>query len=129
MDGEFGNNVTLSLKAEISKKLNSNIYILGKETVFLTDYQAELICNLKKKKNISISAPTSAGKSFILTRYLIECLINNKKFIAVYIVPTRALINQVQRDFSEALTYHEAKDVEIYTAFREIKDEDLNKII
>ena len=108
--------------------MDSNIYNVGKETVFLTDYQVELLHNLKKKRNISISAPTSAGKSYILTRYIVECVINNKKFIAVYIVPTRALITQVQRDFNKALRDHQIENVDIYTSSWEIKDEDIEQL-
>lgn len=123
LGGKLKENMTFSLKTEILKKLDSNFYNIGQETVLLTDYQVELLQNLKKKSNVSISAPTSAGKSYILTRYIVECLINNDEFIAVYIVPTRALITQVQRDFKKALRDHHVKDVELFTASWEIKDE------
>lgn len=128
LKGKPRGDITFSLKLEILNKLNNNIYNIGTETVFLTDYQVKLISNLKKKHNISISAPTSAGKSYILTRYIIDCLINNKKFVAVYIVPTRALITQVQRDFNKALRDHQVENVDIFTASWEIKDEDIDRL-
>lgn len=51
---------------------------------------------------VSISAPTSAGKSYILLRILEEHFVQSQHSIAVYIVPTRALIQQVELDVMEA---------------------------
>ncbi|MHB1684964.1 MAG: DEAD/DEAH box helicase [Bacilli bacterium] len=52
---------------------------------------------------LSVSAPTSAGKSFILLRVLLEHLENNPDGIIVYLVPTRALVQQVQVDVTQIL--------------------------
>ncbi len=52
---------------------------------------------------VSVSAPTSAGKSFIVGRWFAEFLRDNSSANVVYIVPTRALIQQVQRDLEKLL--------------------------
>jgi hypothetical protein len=52
---------------------------------------------------VSVSAPTSAGKSFIVGRWFIEFLRSNPTANVVYVVPTRALIQQVQCDLEELL--------------------------
>lgn len=67
--------------------------------LLLTDFQSNLWKTLISGKSVAISAPTSAGKSFIIKKYLFYKLIKNISFCAVYIVPTRALINQVQDEF------------------------------
>jgi hypothetical protein len=47
---------------------------------------------------VSVSAPTSAGKSYIMTRWIGEQLRASPLATVVYLVPTRALINQVETD-------------------------------
>ncbi|MCK4824259.1 DEAD/DEAH box helicase, partial [bacterium] len=74
------------------------------EPIYLTDYQRDVIASLEDGKSISLSAPTSAGKSFIIVSYLVERISKSKGAVNVaYIVPTRALINQVIKDFRHEL--------------------------
>lgn len=47
---------------------------------------------------LSITAPTSTGKSFLLCQWLAEYFLKNPKALVVYLVPTRALIHQVEND-------------------------------
>ncbi|WP_148677434.1 DEAD/DEAH box helicase, partial [Klebsiella variicola] len=61
----------------------------------LTDFQYNLFASLEKYSSLSVSAPTSAGKSFVLTLNAIRCIKNHSKECIVYIVPTRALISEV----------------------------------
>ena len=69
LDIEQGGAVELdfNLRGELIEKYIHNK--LDAETV-LTDFQAELIDYLKENKSISFSAPTSAGKSFLLIKYI-----------------------------------------------------------
>ncbi|WP_042196283.1 DEAD/DEAH box helicase [Paenibacillus camerounensis] len=62
---------------------------------------------------VSISAPTSAGKSYILLRILEEHFIKSQYSIAVYIVPTRALIQQVELDIIEAFNKYGLDNITI----------------
>lgn len=50
---------------------------------------------------VSVSAPTSAGKSFVLIEWIGEHLRDKKNALVVYVVPTRALISQVFSDLRE----------------------------
>ncbi|MGP5073329.1 DEAD/DEAH box helicase, partial [Arthrobacter rhombi] len=47
---------------------------------------------------LSVSAPTSAGKSRIIREHFLETARVNASFTLVYLVPTRALIEEVSRD-------------------------------
>ncbi|MCH8152697.1 MAG: DEAD/DEAH box helicase [Planctomycetes bacterium] len=51
----------------------------------------------------SISAPTSAGKSFILNHWLVDYFQQRDDAHVVYLVPTRALIHQVELDLRRML--------------------------
>ena len=53
------------------------------------------------KKSVTINAPTSAGKSFVLQHFMAKNYARGNIHLAVYIVPTRALIGQVVGDFYE----------------------------
>ncbi len=50
---------------------------------------------------LSITAPTSTGKSFLLCQWLAEYFRDNPKAFVVYVVPTRALIQQVEGDLRQ----------------------------
>lgn len=113
----FSENIIL--KQELLLKRIENSILISDKTFLLTDFQKELLHNLANEQFLSISAPTSSGKSFILKKY-IESLLNEKDdFCAFYLVPSRALINQVSEEFRTELY-----NVAIKNAF--IEDEIIN---
>ncbi|SOB92576.1 DEAD/DEAH box helicase [Pseudobutyrivibrio ruminis] len=66
----------------------------------LTDYQKKIWDAFDSdKKIVGISAPTSAGKSFVIALKIMYEL-SRKNMDVVYIVPTLSLINQVTEDFN-----------------------------
>jgi replicative superfamily II helicase len=77
----------------------------GSEIV-LTDFQVRLVRALETKSSVSVSAPTSAGKSFTLEVELLRRLKDEQSYVAVFIVPTRALIRQVTFDLVKILRDH-----------------------
>ncbi len=74
---------------------DGNRVCLGELHVDLTDFQRHLWRDLSDGGNVSVSAPTSAGKSFVLQAYLRSLARSGKLSVACYIVPSRALIAQV----------------------------------
>jgi DEAD/DEAH box helicase len=72
----------------------------------LTDFQVRLLGSLDSRQYVSVSAPTSAGKSFTLGLELLRRLKGSEHFTAVFIVPTRALIRQVSLDLIELMREH-----------------------
>ncbi len=64
---------------------------------------------------MSVSAPTSAGKSFIVERWLAEYLRTKPLAKIVFLVPTRALIQQVQRDVDNLLKNERIPNVAVTT--------------
>ena len=78
-------------------------------------FQSEVYDKYKNNEAISISAPTSAGKSYILCTILTETLLSSKTNI-IYIVPTRALIVQVEADLNKHFQKNNIKnDVNLST--------------
>ena len=68
-------------------------------TVLLTSFQKGLWNGLNDESNLAVSAPTSSGKSFILKQFLTQTYTTEIRFKTIYIVPSRALINQVSEEF------------------------------
>ena len=60
---------------------------------------------------LSISAPTSSGKSFILLQIILDYIKVHQGASIVYIVPTRALIQQVAADINDILKNNAIADV------------------
>jgi DEAD/DEAH box helicase/Helicase conserved C-terminal domain len=64
--------------------------------IALTEFQLDVWEGLKSSAATAISAPTSAGKSFVVLEHLAETAIQAKEFVAMYIAPTRALLAEIQ---------------------------------
>lgn len=76
---------------------------LGKRYVRLNPFQKRFWAEVQGHDWLSFSAPTSAGKSYIVMQWVSELLRQQQDAVVVYIVPTRALISQVEADFKHLL--------------------------
>jgi superfamily II DNA/RNA helicase len=86
------------------------------EKQLLTDFQYELYTSLGREKSLSVSAPTSAGKSHVLNLDLIRRLRQTKSACIVYLVPTRALISEVVSRIRLTLRQEGLAEVVVRTA-------------
>lgn len=84
----------------INKKKNT--ITIGGEDYLFNDFQVKFYELIQHNKIVSVSAPTSTGKSFFIKKVVVDMLINRYNSI-VYIVPTNALINEVMDDFRKEL--------------------------
>lgn len=110
----FGDLITEELIYERGLRMISP----NKNQFLITNFQKELWDSLDFNSEISISAPTSSGKSFIIKQHLIKMFLFQKKYKVLYIVPSRALINQVSEDFISEIN----ADTHIKTSFVEEND-------
>lgn len=110
---DFSSKIPLPLRLESTKRdVLHTIYSKDNREIYLNKFQKEFYEKAKFFTYLSASAPTSSGKSFILNTVVLEELRNSVKNI-VYIVPTRALINQVEQDFSDELLENNINNVYI----------------
>jgi len=84
----------LTLEAK-SREVENTVESVKGRPVTLTDFQFEFFTALQESPAVSTSAPTSAGKSFVLSLDIIRRLNKTHFCSIVYVVPTRALIRQV----------------------------------
>ncbi|WP_017216133.1 DEAD/DEAH box helicase [Pseudoalteromonas sp. NJ631] len=88
--------IPVPLRLEIIARESENTIIDETENeIQLTDFQLQLFRSLESEQNLSISAPTSAGKSFVLNLSISNQIKERKCSNIVYVVPTRALISEV----------------------------------
>ncbi len=103
----------LQLKT-INNNLHNTILINGK-VLSLNSFQSEVYSKVKSNQFISISSPTSSGKSFILSQILLDKIINSNDETIIYLVPTRALINQVENDIRKLLKKENLENIYLST--------------
>ncbi len=70
----------------------------------LTDFQFDTLRAFAAHRSVSVSAPTSAGKSFVLSLEVLRKLRDQRPASIVYVVPTRALIRQVVVDLRRVVS-------------------------
>lgn len=106
---DYANAFSIQQKIETSKTIFQSSIFVNNKLYELNKFQSEVYNKYKANDAISISAPTSAGKSFVLYTILTEALLKGRINV-VYIVPTRALISQVESDLTDHFHKNNIKD-------------------
>lgn len=114
---------------DIIKQLNQKKYEISIESnkFILTKFQMDIWNSMDNDKLIGISAPTSAGKSFVILLKLLYKL-KREHFNIIYIVPTLSLLNQVTEDFSKKINELKIKNCIIANTYDENYSDDKNSI-
>ena len=97
LKSNYKENYPLALKLQQFQSDFEHTVLVKDNPIMLNRFQKHVYEVHKYNETISISAPTSAGKSFVLCTILLEELLEGNRNI-VYVVPTRALISQVEND-------------------------------
>lgn len=86
--------------AESAIRRSQNSVKIADHSISFTNFQLELWNKLNCGETIGISAPTSAGKSFVLQSFTRRLFEDDRIRYAAIVVPSRALITQVSEDAS-----------------------------
>lgn len=78
-----------------------------------TEFQVHLWDALTEHPVVVVTAPTSAGKSFALQHFLCAAFLSGDTTIAVYLVPTRALVTQVSESIQQIFSNMGLNGVEV----------------
>ena len=115
LNDDYASNYPLTLKLQQYQSDFEHTIFIKDQKITLNRFQKEVYEAHKNNETISISAPTSAGKSYILCAILLEELLGGNRNI-VYVVPTRALISQVEADLRKLIkSYQLESQVNITT--------------
>lgn len=112
------------LDYEMGLKLLNNTLNTQRKSFIVTDFQRILWETLNQENNISISAPTSSGKSFILQYFIKNQFESQDNYCVIYIVPSKALLNQVSEQLRKTLD----REVIIKTAFINDESNDIKEM-
>ena len=110
----YEENLPVPFKIQTNKIKISNSVSIDDRIISLNRFQKKVYDSSKINKSLSISAPTSAGKSFVLYQLLLTELRKKNQNI-VYIVPTRALISQVEEDLRLLIRQNKIDGVSLTT--------------
>ena len=80
---------------EIFGRQQDHTVRIGERSAVLTDMQRAVWEALASGSSLALSAPTSAGKSFVFLAYIEQLKRTRPNANLVYLVPSRALISQV----------------------------------
>jgi hypothetical protein len=89
-------------KYTLTLQQSRNEVSVGKKFFLLTSFQKQLWDAIDSQQLLGISAPTSAGKSFVILIKTVEKMLHGPLDI-IYIVPTLSLLNQVTQDYNNML--------------------------
>ncbi|HDU3588677.1 TPA: DEAD/DEAH box helicase, partial [Klebsiella pneumoniae] len=78
---------------------SENTVKISNKEIVLTNFQKKVWESLHSNIPQAISAPTSAGKSFLVVEMLANRIISGEINSAIYIAPTRALVNEITQKF------------------------------
>lgn len=87
------------LHIESEAAVANSTFPIRNQALRLTKFQQNSFSLLFDGYSVSLSAPTSAGKSFLVTQFIANQLSSLPHYSAVMVVPTRALIRQFTNDF------------------------------
>lgn len=83
----------------IRTRLRLSIPLSSGSDLAVNSFQEDLWNSAEQHDWLSISAPTSAGKSRIVREWFLECIRKSDRYTAVYLAPTRALVEEISAEF------------------------------
>lgn len=102
----------VALRLEVIRsRIDYSVRLSGERLLAVNPFQSKFWEAVRANGWLSVSAPTSAGKSRIIREYFLENTRQADPFTLVYLVPTRALIEEVSRDLRRELP----SDVGVFT--------------
>lgn len=100
---DYENSIPRPLLLEKMWRDQLHTFEVAGKSKYLNKFQRNFLLASEEQVVVSASAPTSAGKSYVLGLIVARALSNsNSPRRIVYIVPTRALINEVEDKFNES---------------------------
>lgn len=92
----------LPARLEWTRRKVENVVLLANEHLLTVNhFQQRFWSEIETNDWVSFSAPTSAGKSFIITQWIVDFIRRHPGATVVYLVPTRALISQVETELGQ----------------------------
>lgn len=113
IEDDYRRSLPLPLRIDsVAAKLEHTIRPAAGAAFLGSDFQKRFWKESRSSEWVSVSAPTSAGKSYVVKRWVIDQAASNSHAVVLYMVPTRALVDEVTK---ELLDEPELKSVHIHS--------------
>ena len=83
------------------RRLDSSIVMESGELMFANRFQRVFWREAARADWVSASAPTAAGKTHVVLRWLLDTIVSGRVARAVYLAPTRALVSEIEAALRE----------------------------
>jgi hypothetical protein len=103
----------IPLRLEWQRHSLENSVDASGDTFFLNKFQKRFWDAIESSSRVSASAPTAAGKSFVLVTWISDFVVEKPKAIILYLVPTRALIHEIENKLKQRFVRHENTSVSV----------------
>lgn len=96
--------VTLRIEAQ-RRRLDASILVYSTgEQLLANGFQQSFWAEANNPRAwLSASAPTASGKTFLVSKWIVDAVERGLARIAIYLAPTRALVSEVESSLSEAV--------------------------
>jgi hypothetical protein len=109
-------------------KLIDHQVIIRGHTIILSDFQKRMWDAIDESARLGISAPTSAGKSFVLVNKVVDTL-SKENGKVVFVVPTISLITQVCNDLRKKIKEYGINDIYVSQTVNDVSLFKSDKIV
>jgi superfamily II DNA or RNA helicase len=101
LPADWSEKLPLPLMADLTRRHQEDVIDTANGQIPVNRFQKEFWTAILTAQQVSASAPTSAGKSFILREAIAETFRNHPQHRVAIIVPTRALIQEFADEINE----------------------------
>lgn len=116
VDVDLNTRLGVSLRLETQRRELNNSILIGStgEQLQVNGFQHEFWEGATQDATwLSTSAPTASGKTYLVSKWLIDELETGQAKVAVYLAPTRALVSEVEASLEDALKGHGTTTIEV----------------
>lgn len=102
VEKDYRRSLPLPLRVDsVAAELEHTIRPVAGATFLGSDFQKRFWKESRASEWLSVSAPTSAGKSYVVKRWVIDQAVSDRQAVVLYVVPTRALVDEVTKELLE----------------------------
>jgi hypothetical protein len=114
MADEFAGLGSLFSELQVMRRFIENSVRIGVSgEIELSEFQKKMWVEMGEAQRLGVSAPTSAGKSFVLLHRALDILNSRESGTVLIVVPTIALINQYTTDLKRAIKQYGLQGFEV----------------
>jgi Lhr-like helicase len=95
------------------RELSQTIFLQNGVSIVANSFQRKFWDDLAEAAWVSASAPTAAGKTFLVLQWLVNEFTGKRAKLAIFLAPTRALVGEIERELAELSISPSALDLRI----------------